>query len=313
MCAQSVNNLRNIDHPSPYLIKEGVYGATFYKSGEPLYLRMELLTKKTSNCWKRYATMSSWIANSRNGVLSCLVEWADTPQWPKYEKIKNLTGFSKEEFDAYQETIKLKKTNKKIGTVLNANSAGIDQMSTSADGSSYVVYITKNHDFSIEEADKTAEKERSLKNFVESYKDILISVGSDFSNFTKEGNFHNRGIARNPYWVFEEKYSGFSMLLHGFSAVVADEFFSVEKTNDLQTPGLETKMIVVPIGSMQVPIKKSLLPGEGYAENGDRKIDITELPVSSTDPEGKRNHIKNSALKRVYYKTIEEFKMQGVT
>lgn len=54
----------------------------------------------------------------------------------------------------------------------------------------YIVYISKAPNFSIQNADMTG-KEINLKNFIESYNDILISVGSDFS---KEHSFHNRGI-----------------------------------------------------------------------------------------------------------------------
>jgi hypothetical protein len=122
------------------------------------------------------------------------------------------------------------------------------------------------------------------------YGDILISVGSDFS---EKESFHNRGISRNPYWVFEEKYSGLSMILHGFTGAVADKFFSEKKI-----------MCVKPIGSMQAIIKNQLLPGEGYIEDKKEKVDITKLEVSANDPEGEMNYIKISALTRIYNQSI---------
>ena len=63
-------------------------------------------------------------------------------------------------------------------------------------------------------------------------------------------------------------------------------------------------MHVKPVGSMQCIIKKSLLPGEGYIEYKDEKIDITDLEVSATGVEGQMNYIKISALTRIYNQTI---------
>jgi hypothetical protein len=123
----------------------------------------------------------------------------------------------------------------------------MNQMCTYVDKKlTYIVYVTKNPDFSIQNA---ANKKLNLKNFIESYSDILISVGTDF---TAEDSFHNRGISRNPYWVFEEKYSGLSMLLHGFTGAVAEMFFPEKKF-----------MKVKPVGIMQCIIKKNLFPNEG--------------------------------------------------
>lgn len=37
-------NKIDITESSPHVIRDGIYVATFYKNGEPLFLRMELLT-----------------------------------------------------------------------------------------------------------------------------------------------------------------------------------------------------------------------------------------------------------------------------
>jgi len=272
----------------PYIIQDGVFGATFNKDEETLFLRMVLLTEQNEKCWTLFKRTNCWLANENSGPLSGLVTLAGKENYPKYEQVKEVTGFTEEEYTTFTEkAIKLKnKTNGKIVNILKANSVGSNHMCTWFEPGklNYIVYVTKNPNFSIQNVDM---KEKNIKNFIESYSDILISVGSDFSN---EHNFHNRGISRNPHWVLEEKFSGLSMDLHGFTAAVADKFF----------PKM-THMLVKPVGSMQCIIKKHLLPGEGYIERNGAKVDITDLEVSETDPEGKMNYITVAALKRIYF------------
>lgn len=284
------NNLIQIEEFEPHVIQEGVFGATFNKNGESLFLRMELLTEANEKSWTQFKTRTCWVANQNSrGLLSGLVKLAGKINCPKHEEVKEVTGFTEEEYITFTEkAISLKKkTDGKIVNLLEANSVGSNHMYTSFQPGElhYIVYISKNPNFSIQNADMTG-KEINFKNFIKSYNDILISVGSDFS---AEHSFHNRGISRNPYWVFEEKYSGLSMLLHGFSGAVADKYFPEKKF-----------MHVRPVGSMQCIIKKNLFPQEGYIEREGIKTDITILEVSNTDPEGSMNYITVSALKRLY-------------
>lgn len=277
----------SVEGSSPYVIREGVYGATFKKENESLYLRMELLTEENSDSWEHFKKMSCWVANLNSiGILSGLVRRAGLSSYPKHENMKEATGFTNEEYITFTErAIELKKkTNNKIVDLLEANSAGSNHMYTGLEHDRYIVYISKNRDFSIQKAHKIAEK-MSLKNFIEAYNDILISMGS---NFSYNDCFYNRGISRNPYWVFNEKYSGLSMYMHGFCGAVADKFLKKEI------------MRVDPIGSMQYILQKNLRRGDGYIiENGQKK-DITDLKVSPEDLEGQMNYIKISALTRIY-------------
>lgn len=280
----------------PFIVQEGIYGATFNKNGESLFLRMELLTEANTKCWAHFKQMSCWVANQNSrGVLSGLVKKAGEINYPKHEEVKEVTGFTDEEYIAFTEkAISLKrKTDNKIVNLLEANSVGSNHLCTGFQLGKprYIIYISKNPNFSIQNAYLEGKKNQNLKNFIESYHDILISVGSDFSEEDKE-SFHNRGISRNPYWVFEEKYSGLSMLLHGFSGAVAHKFFPQKKL-----------MSVRPVGSMQCIIKKNLFPNEGYIEHEGIKTDITTLEFSSTDPQGSLNYITVSALKRIYQKS----------
>ena len=285
-----MHNITNNSVSSPQLIRDGVYGATIQINQELIHLRMERITQENEKDWSQFRQMSVRTSQESRGVLSVLVLWAGTENYPSYEEAKDITGFTEEEFRNFTDkAIAVKNTSKKITDLLNHNSIGTAHMWTyfTPDEKHYIVYATKNPNFEI--TGKT--KEYSLKNFIQSYGDILISVGSDFSD-TKT-SFENRGISRNPWWVFENKYAGLSMILHGFSATVADKFYQDKSV-----------LRVKPVGSMQNLIVKNLQPGEGYIENAGKRTDITDLKVSNTDPEGYMNYIKTSALVRIYNKAI---------
>jgi hypothetical protein len=65
--------------------------------------------------------MTCRIANQHSAVLSTLVRRAGTARCPDYEKIKEATGFTNEEYIAFtKKAIDLKKTNTKIASVLAA-------------------------------------------------------------------------------------------------------------------------------------------------------------------------------------------------
>jgi hypothetical protein len=280
----------------PCLIRQDVYGTTFKKSNETLFLRMELVTEKNTQCWAKFKAMNSWIANlDSRGVLSGLVGLAGTSSYPDYESIKEITGFSNEEYVSFTNkalTLK-KKTDNKIVDVIEHNSVGSNHMATYVDseGGNYIVYVSNIDNFSIQDAhDYMTHQPTTLQTYIEAYKHILISVGSSFS---KGNSIHNRGISRNPYWVFEEKYAGLSMLLLGFSGAVAEQYFPDK-----------TIMHVKPVGSMQCIIKRNLLLGEGYITRKGEKIDVTDLEVSPNDPEGNMNYITISAITRIYRQTI---------
>ncbi len=279
----------------PEIIEEGLYGATYEGKQGPLYLRMQLLTEKTSASWGQFKQMADFVANSRGrGILSTLLILAGQPNYPEYEKCAKNTGFSKEEYAAFtKKAIELKNANSKIVNVIAANSTGSQFMSTFVNGSNHIVYISKNPHFSICDSESIIAKGFTLKNFIDAYSDILICVGTDFS---EKESFHSRGISRNPQWVFEGKYAGLSMLLHGFTGAVAWKYFPEKKY-----------MLVMPLGSMQCIITKSLLPGEGHLKDWSREIDLTTLDSKPEDPEGKMNYIKITALKNIYDHSVRTY------
>ncbi len=291
----------SIEAPSrigPVIIREGVYGATFTRDQESLFLRMERVTEETWPAWFKYRCNSVWTTNRfigvSSGVLTQLVS-SRSSNYPSYDEMKDLTGFTAEEYQAFSERFCAlnETTQDKITQILKYNATGISAMVAGISamgqytGPDYVVYITRNRNFSILEADAYMTKNgRTLKSFINAYQDLLISVGS---NFKEEKSFENRGISRNPRWVSEGKYSGLSMILHGFSGAVADKFFPKKEV-----------MHVSPIGSMQNIIIKYLHRNEGYIalENGDKDLVDFEVDIDDVGESG-MNVIKISALLRI--------------
>ncbi len=289
------------NHASDYFMREGVYGAKVIHNNEPIYLRMERITKENTESWNQYRKMSTWVANCHSrDVLSVFLQMVEDDNVPEYnERLIQVFGFSRDEYQLFTEKAKaLKEKNAldKVRNIIRANSVGMDHMTTAFDPEkeNYIVYATTNPDFNILGKPEVL----TVKNFIDSYNDILISVGADFSkgraSSIQNNSFHNRGISRNPWWVFEEKYAGLSMLLHGFIGAVAEKYF-LEKEY----------MTVRPIGSMQSIISKNLEKGDGFLHRSTgERVDLSQLVVSPKDAEGNTNYIKVSALSRIFNKAL---------
>ncbi|MBA2368549.1 MAG: hypothetical protein H0V82_05955 [Candidatus Protochlamydia sp.] len=280
---------------TPYIINDGLFGATIKKNNEYLFFRMELLTTENTEGWANFKNRSYRIANiSTGGTLGALVRGAGTPDQLSYESAKQITGFTNEEYISFIEKASFlkNKTENQIVHQLSSNSVGCHAMHTYYEPKelNYIVYVSKNCDFSI----SNIKSERTLKNFIDSYQDILITMGSNFSD---KKSLRNRGISRNPYWVFEQKYAGLAMMLHAFTGAIAEKFFPDKK-----------ELIVTPVGSMQCIIKKNLNPGDGYIKNNKKITDITDFQCTATDPElDNHNYIKITALTRIYNQTINQY------
>lgn len=285
------NNL--ISNPAPIservsCIQPGVFGATILRNGETIYLRMELLTQENAKGWAHYADSTFWMANGRTGgVLTAFMRTAGTDKHPPFDEAPATFGFTREEYAAFTEKVaERKKTDSKLIKLIEANGGGSNHIATGFIPSEvhYIVYASTNPNLSIRE---TADSDLKLAEYIRSYSDILITVGSHFTPETK--SFHNRGIFRNPYWVLEGKYAGLSMLLHAMTGAVAKKFY----------PEMNM-MHVKPLGSMQVIIKKHLQRGDGYVIFMGEKTDIKDLLTSPDDEEGEMNHIEVPALVRLF-------------
>jgi hypothetical protein len=282
--------MNSIDQYNPIVLKEGLYEASFHLRNEPLFVRMEKITEESAAHWRKYLQYCFQITNGSRGSLTVLTRRAGRDlKYSQYtEELGQLTGFSKEEFDAFLQKLQAlkEKTHGKIADQLGSIPTGAMCLCTNP--GQYVVYVTKNSAFSIEKA-CTPDTNLTYKKFREVYNDILITVGSSLG----KKSLHNRGISRNPFWVLEEKYAGLSMLLHGFSSKVAESYF----------PNI-VAFKVRPIGSMQAILTTHLQKGDGFVKADHRNIDITELPVMPDGPELYTNKIKVSALTRIYSETI---------
>lgn len=288
----TTNNFKIPEDSVPRILEKGMFGATFYRGETPLFLRLQLLTEENAKAWQLFKETSCWAANLNNGALSELVKLAGTAKYPKYEKVREVTGFTEEEFIGFTEKIikSKEKTENRIVSMVLMNSSGIDHMYVGYDPEKLhsIAYISKDPNFSIQNTGME-NKERTLKNFYTSYKSLVITMGSDLS---EENSLYHRGISANVALIIgpkEEKYPHMSMLLHGFVAAVYPK---------------KQWMYVSPLNSMQYLLCKSLLPGEGYLERDGKQIDITDLDVSPGQGENPQNHIKVSALLRIYANAV---------
>lgn len=255
-------------------VKEHVFkGKSFTSKGEVFYLHMELLTKENEEAWTQYAHQAKLMTNGSECSLTgignklklgyVIDEITDEMKdiW-RYDGKKNKnylpeTGFSEQEFDELVQQLGTKgfqpfyyysqkcaggKAKEKL-LILGMNWVGCGNMCTVADGTSrYIVYATKKPEFNILDIPKSGSL--TLKEFRTYYDNILMSVGSDFS---QKDSFENRGIFRNPFNVVDETYNGIAMSLHAFAGAVAERYFPEKKS-----------MVVSPIPIMQVLICASL-------------------------------------------------------
>jgi hypothetical protein len=297
----------------PEQIREGVFCS---KLDENHYAFLELLTPENEKDWSEFRDMNYFIANNDwRGVFSTMFTPSRQAKPTPYDELKEATGFTPEEYEQCKEDVRtaIKNTQGKIVKVICGNSIGSHCMHTLAFRDSekwkhYIAYITTNKNFSIKDHKwhpKANGLERTLKNYIKAYGDVVISVGTAIG-ITEEGahGFLNRGISSNPWLAFldalhpyRRKWAVLSMILHGFTAAVVAKFFP-EKL----------RLEVRPLGSMQAIICRNLKPGDGYSqpdllELGDR-TDLSTLKVSPDAPECDRNYIKTSALTRIYYSSL---------
>ena len=271
------------------IIREGVFGTSFVFDKEMLYFRMERITPNNQDSWKQYKRMSSKLTITSRGIITILIFQAGEEQ-PSFEEVKDVTGFDLKEYTTFMYTAA--KLKGKMERVIENTCTGAIFMDTSYCPSfkKYIAYITTNPNFDIIKTPLFPLEDMTLKEYITFYKDILITVGCDF---TEDISYHNRGIFRNPYWVFEGKYNGLSILLHGFTGIVTNTYYS-DKTH----------MEVTPVGSMQCLLQQYLLRDEGYTTKEDKNIDIKDIKVTPTSPQQYTFLIKVKALIRIIDDTL---------
>jgi len=160
----------------------------------------------------------------------------------------------------------------------------------------YVVYALKHGAEST--LPITNRNSNNIKNFEHDYGNILMSFHSEWvpkENMTgyilNEHSYQNRGIFRNPVSIIENKHKGLAMLLHGFSASVAQIFFPEKKY-----------LQVSPIGSMQYILFHSL-PREAFANTDEDYARIKSVATTMSGSEVVDNYIKTKELFQLYLET----------
>lgn len=292
-----------IENPTPVEIRPNCYaGKAKAKSGEDIYLWMELITEQNEIYWMQYTKQTGLIAPGRNrGILSALIAKTVTHRDestgvvhfsnPNYQACQERSGFNEQEFKEYITYLgKQGLLNTKKSKVLAANAAGSSHITLVANDSRYVIYATKTPDFAINTIPLLPKNQETLtlKEFNEWYQDLLICVGC---HFTSPKIIHNRGIFRNPSSVVDDTHKGISMLLHAFSGAVAIQFFKEKEF-----------LQVRPVSSMQYIICCSLNPEDVNIANSSLAVERDRAKVL-LDEEGEEhpwNNIKISALARYY-------------
>jgi len=235
---------------SPHQIEDGVYTASSYsEDGEKIYLRMERITEENNRAWRQYIDSAHRLIWETSGALvalprcieknegrnNYLIDLRATPT----DSLLQMTGFNQEEYSDFLDYLIKQgcvKSSLKLKT-LNACRAGMVANVMTKNHESYAIYASKNPDFSIKNIPLSHTGAVNLNDFIHHYDDLIMSVGSDFSS---SDDYENRGIFRNPLSIIDNKHKGISMILHGFTAAVAQKFFPEKKY-----------MRVRPIGSMQ--------------------------------------------------------------
>lgn len=218
------------------------------KSGETIYLRMELITEKNKPYIDQYIEQVRHYSvaggNHRPGLLSYITRFIEpvgddsyaftaeaSPQLTWYEKIegksrpidfiRESSGYSEEELLAFVNRMgKNGFHSKNIDrTDLHGTIDGAACLSTSI--GSFFVYACKDPHFSIQNT-QLSNEEVTLKKFISQYANILACVGSTYSDECST----SRGIFRNPVTAIENTYKGIAIVLLGFSGDVAYRFLN---------------------------------------------------------------------------------------
>ncbi|HVT62111.1 MAG TPA: hypothetical protein VHD33_01310, partial [Legionellaceae bacterium] len=237
---------------SPQQITLGVYKAESYTAdGEKIDLFMELITPSNIDAWNTYRTSAASIA--RDFQRDC------EPHSSKWKALGEVPR------GAYAKNFSL---------------------------GDYVVYASKHG------AGHSLSTIDGAKDFEQNYNHILMSVDAEFEPketimgfVMNEISYTNRGIFRNPVSIVENTHKGLAMLLHGFSAAVAQKFFPEKEY-----------MEVSPIASMQYILYHSL-PRDAFANDDEDYEKIGFSAKTMSGGETVNNVLKIVKLSELYFET----------
>jgi hypothetical protein len=278
-------------------IRTNVYNISTEYRGEWIHWRMEKLTEKNTRAWTQFKNYSSKLIRRLEKLAK-----KDTLSFDNCKDKNCFRDMNKSEFESFARKVYRMKDNinktyrgfRSTIDLLNSTPQTLFSFSFRPEVSHcYIAYAANDFNFFMSELNEG--NGFTFKEFQKQYGNLLICVGSDF---TREKTFENRGIFRNPVLYLEEKYQGFSMPLHGFTAIVAQKYFPEKEI-----------FIVSPIGSMQKILSKQLSRGDGYVYTFDSRrqkvaVDIVDLKSNVTSFTEHSNYIKLSALSRIFMEFI---------
>lgn len=293
----------------PIQIGAGIFiGEGKAQSGEKFFLKMEQINNDNYEFWRKYLNATNNIAGGGRSLLEGLMLTTKTEcdengntryVNSRYDDCSALLGLNRTEFQQLIDSLGKggylagPEHYRKRSALLQIY-AGSSNFPIARDGQHYAIFATKTRDFATRLPNQTNNAEPrdeciTLKEYIIRYGDLLMCVGSWF---TGSEQFHNRGIFRNPINMIENTYKGIAMVMHGFSAAVAQKFFPERKS-----------MIVKPLASMQHLICISLKPEDYVIHDKNADLLIKQSNSAFVDGDGFEsgfNDIRVDALARYY-------------
>ena len=253
-------------------VAPGVYaGEATTSAGEKIYFGMEMVDAGNKVSWENYLSALRTYGvsgNASRGTLNYLTIFAN-PEKRKTldlsdQGLLKITGMTSEELNQYMDMLASKQSyEKKMRNDfknIEGGEAGFNISVSTPQNPYFVVYASKKPVI----GRYTAPQVNNLKEYMASYGDIIMTVGSWLTE--NKDFYQNRGIFRNPLSVVEGTYKNISLQLHGFSAAVMEKFYPERKL-----------FIVHALPSMFAILEKNLKPGDGYLGNNNMPDDLKKV------------------------------------
>jgi len=308
--ASATETVEMID-TEPRIFAEGVFvGEGKAKSGEKIFLRMEMVTNENRADWDKYCHSTAQLTKHDRSVLTAAMRTTEALSGEdgtiryrneQYEELADRLGQSKEEFNDFVNMLGkngyawLKENRPRIRGISNVH-AGATHLNLNTDGDHYVVYASKTPDFRMPKADKpgASSEPMTYHEYTRLYSDLLICVGihSVHKDYVEDDSVHSKGMFRNPTSCIEKTYKSIAMVLRGFSGAVVKKYFPDKKTMDCQ-----------PLASMQYAISSSLQAQDYrvYGMSHEEALAIAKESIRDGDVgEMPWNSIKIGALDQFY-------------
>jgi hypothetical protein len=206
-------------------------GEGFALSGEPVYFAMETaIYAEHIQGWTGYRRHADNMCNrwdetlEVNGTLHHLAVHCEPAKRPAYDdKMKQVTGFTRDEYDAFLTMLFNRGFNKpERQKELYDVSGGCAGFLFNPNGHYEVAYVSKKPITGRRQFPKL-DSVISIKQFLEVYDDLLMCVGAEKS--FKGPVSELRGIYINSNQIINPSHKGLSLMLQGFTAAVMHDIY----------------------------------------------------------------------------------------